>query len=284
MGIPAYSESGLAARDLFYGSVASLHFFVEDERLENLYEVIFKRVSPVFKNFKIFPLSGKKGVLAHVKAGYDEVEGVRRIYLLDRDYDDIAGLIEEHPGLFYLDHYCIENVVLDEDALLNICVQERPRVRKEDSRRAISYRETLSSWIDQLDALHRAFALVQKHGLGISNTDIAPEAFTVRGDPSVLSQTKIDAYVEQVCRLLLDNGVIDSAEEYGELSRKVFGSARKDFRRINGKFVARLHYHRLKRDRLLGNINQDSFVFRCAQHSTLHGMRQVVRRIRIFLQ
>ncbi|MFE0500499.1 DUF4435 domain-containing protein [Lysobacter soli] len=284
MSIPQYSEDALSARDVFFNAVASVHLFVEDERLENLYEVILSRAFPRLKSFKVFPLAGKQNVLRHATAAHSKPAHVTRVYFLDRNFDDLCGKIVVREDIFYLDHYCIESVVFDEQALLAVCVDERPRVRKADLRRRLDYAGTLSSWLPSLDRLHRAFALSQLHNLGLQNVDSPIEMFTAGNDRSVIAEAKVDAYVASVSRALVTAGVISSEEDYPELSRLVFGTKRVDLRRVSGKILGRLHYHRLKRDDLCGNLQQDSLLIRCARASRFTRLRGFSKRVRAYMR
>lgn len=284
MSLPEYSDGALSARDLFFGSFVSVHFFVEDEQLENLYEVVLKKIFPRLSNFEVFPLAGKQNVLRHARAGHTKPQHLMRVYVLDRDFDDLLGALEIRDGVFYLDHYCIENVVYDESSLLKVCVEERPRVRRTDLKRRLDFKSALDSWLPLLDRLHRAFALVQVHNLGIPNTDAPPEEFTVDGDASILCQTKISRYIDRVREALALSGVVSSEKEFDELSRKIFGSKRIDCKRINGKFLARLYYHRLRRKDLVGNIRQDTFLMRCGNASSCVGLRPFAKRVRAYMR
>lgn len=279
-GIPRYSGQALADVDVLYQGLVDVHFFVEDEEMHNFYESLFARLFPWLKSFAVFPLSGKGSVVAHAQAhGLARAGRSLKIYLLDKDFDDILGKMVVQDNIFYLDDYSIESSVLDEASLLSICVEEQPRKRKAETRAILSYQRNLDGWLPLLDRLHRGFALVQKHGLPIRNVDQAPEAFCAGEDKSTLSEALVDSYIEDVAARLVIDGVIADESEFGELSRKVFGSRRVVFKHISGKFLSRLHYHRLKRLRLISNLKQDSMLMRCCATSDLCRLKNVKAKI-----
>jgi len=277
--IPEYSEDGLGARDIFFAGVARVHIFVEDENLENLYSMLFTRLFPALENYQIFPMAGKSNVVRHARDAEADITGAVRIYVLDKDFDDLMGRLLDLSGVFYLDDFNIETSIIDDVSLLRICVEERPRVKRADLEGRLRSGEAWRDWMPYLDRLHRAFALVQKHDLGIQNTDLAPERFTVDGDPSSFDETRVRAYIDDVSRRLIEKGVLDSPDDYSELSRKVFGNARVHLRHVNGKFLFRLFFHRMKRRQLVSNLTQDSMVMRCVGASELRRLRSFKRRI-----
>lgn len=282
MGAPTYSEGGLQVRDIFFARVARTHIFVEDENLENVYVTLVERLFPRLRDFEVFPLSGKSNVLAHSEL--EAAVGVTRIYVLDKDFDDILQRMVDKETVFYLDHYSIETAVIDEASLLRICVEERPRVRRAELRSRLDLDQAASDWFPVLDRLHRAFALVQKHALPLQSTDLAPEYFSSNGDPSSISASKVNSYIEDVSARLIDSGVIASFEEYLKLSRRVFSTTRLCMKHINGKFLARLYFHRMKRRRLVTNLTQDSLLMRCVGSSDLKGFVSFKRRVASYLR
>lgn len=282
--IPAYSLDALQARDIFFEGIARVHFFVEDEHLENLYECLLERIFPRLDSFAVFALAGKDNVLRHARSNDANEHKALRIYILDKDFDDVLGKIFVRDDVFYLDDYNIEMSLLDEVSLLRICVEERPRVRRAVLRERFGFDTAMQQWLPMLDKLHRAFALVQKYDLGIANSNLPPERFTKPGDVSSLDGDVIDRYVSDVANALVLRDVIVDRDDYDGLSNRIFIDRRYRIRHINGKFVARLCYHRMKRRQLLSNVTQDSIVMRCAGGSELKRLRGFKLRVGRFLK
>lgn len=283
MGIPAYSEGALQARDILFASVAKVHFFVEDQAQESLYTEVIERLFPRLESFQVFPLAGKQNVLSHAQSAPEVGLNAVRVYILDKDFDDVLQTMVVQEGLFYLDDYNIEQSIIDDHSLTRICIEERPRLRRADIRERLAIDAAKSAWLPLLDKLHRAFALVQKHGLGIANTDLPPERFCKDGDPSSLDPRLIETYVDEVATALVERGVLDSKCGYAEVSRRIFSTGKLQLKHINGKFLARLYFHRMKRRRLVSNLTQDSMLMRCAGSSEMKRLRALRARIGRFL-
>lgn len=283
MGIPAYSEGALQARDILFANVAKVHFFVEDQDQESLYAELIERMFPRLTSFQVFPLAGKRNVLSHAQSEPEAGLSAVRVYILDKDFDDILERQVALDGVFYLDDYNLEQSVVDDYSLIRICVEERPRLRRAEIRERLAIDDARTAWLPLLDKLHRAFALVQKYDLGIANTDLPPERFCKVGDPSSLDARLVESYVDQVVHALVERGVIDSETAYAEASRRVFGSARLQLKHINGKFLSRLYFHRMKRRRLVSNLTQDSMLMRCAGASELKRLRGLKARVGRFI-
>jgi hypothetical protein len=281
--VPEYSDAGLSARDIFHGGASDILVYVEDEDQENLYKIVLQRCLPKFKAAKILPLRGKENVLKHSREDHAHLKGKKRLYLLDLDFDDLLGVLEAKTEVFYWNDYCIELSFLEESSLIKLAVEESPREGQFEIAKKVSYSSVMKNWLHILDRLHRAFYLVQRYDLGLPNCDLAPEKFSSEKGPFHVDKRKVEDYVAQVIARLVERRVIASAKDYEELSRKAFLTGRKDWRRINGKFVMKLWYHQLRHKGVIGNIRMDSFAIRLASHSSLKRLRSTTRSIATYL-
>src|SRR4051812_24509150 len=104
--LPIKTEAFLRGMDVLYFGFNDIEFYVEDEDQENLYLAIFKRLFPGVKLEKIFPLGGKKNVRDEARL---HVGNKKKVFVVDKDFDDLLGRKLSLPNLFYLDRYSIEN-------------------------------------------------------------------------------------------------------------------------------------------------------------------------------
>ncbi len=277
--LPRWSGQALSNRDIFFRNGFNVHFFVEDEDKESLYEVIFSRLFPRLKNFKIFPLNGKSSVLAHARSANDDQ--IKRVYVLDKDFDDLHEKMVNLPNLFYLDDYCIESALYDESSIINFAVDEAPSVRKATIQTKVSYSENLAAWLPELDQLHRLFFLSQKYGVPMKNCGLSVYVFCEDGNHWKLSPAKIRAYSDELYHSLKDMNVVDTRRAFDELVRKAFGGARLQRKHISGRFVIGLFVAHLRQKKLLtGNVRLDSLNIRLARTSglsRLHGLKSRIR-------
>lgn len=282
-GIPVYSDSGLAARDIFSFGFEEIFFYVEDEEQENLYENIFNRCFPKINKFKVFPLKGKSNVLDHAVSFQPQLGAVARIYVLDKDFDDLLETKVIASNIFYLDYYCLENLFIDEYSLVQLAIEERPRRNARELKEAIQFFPTMHGWIPVLDKLHRAFYLAQKFELPLKNCDLPPEFFGEKGNPGNIDQLKIDNYISNVKEALIDKNLIDSDADYEELSRKSFGSGRKFVKHINGKFLMKLWYHRMRACDAASNMRIESMTIRLSKMSDLKRLKSFRRKVNAYI-
>ena len=279
--IPTYGEDALMSRDVFFMGQDSVHFFVEDADQENLYELLLRRCFPELDRLEVFPQGGKKAVLAHASAGYERVQGIKRIYILDKDFDDLLGRIRLADGIFYLDQFSVENMLFNECGVLEVCVQEFHKSRKADLQRTLNFDHTVSVWFDHLDRLHRAFLLVQRFELGIPNTKTPVDNYVYRGERHVFDIDAVHAYVESVRLELILKGVLNESVDFENLMANAFPE--QSLKYVNGKYLFALIYFHIKSQGLARNIRGYSLVYRCAGACDLGAFESFTASVRAYL-
>jgi len=277
--MPSYSDPAKAARDIFHSGLASIFFYVEDDQQENLYEILLRKCLPRAPRFKVFPLGGKAQVLKKAKESVNDGFAGRRIFLVDKDFDDLLNQKLSIPGLYYLDFYCIESTLIEEEALIEFAVDERPKLSRQQISDKLSFERTNNEWLAELDTLHRAFLLAQAHALDLKTTDLPPEFFSVSGKPSQLCRLRIQTFVESVKRELLSRGAINSDRQFNKLMASAFRGPGIKYQHINGKFLLSIWFHRLKQLGLASNTRIESLSIRLARYGKLSRLRRLTRRI-----
>lgn len=281
--VPSYSDTGLSARDIFFTSGYKIHFFVEDITKENLYETIFCRIFKKIGEFKILPLGGKSAVLAHAASATDIV-GIRRVYVLDKDFDDLHQITVDDPRIFYLDDYCIEGTLLDETSLVQFAMDESPAFKKSEIVSRLSFDDTLGSWLPKLDRLHRAFFLVQKHSIGIKNCDCSVFEFCNDMQPWLIDDVKVSIYIKGVEAALVEARALSSAKDYSEAERAAFMTGRVLRKHINGKYLQDLFIAFLRHKSLVrGSIRTESVTIRLARSSRLTRLSNFRRKVSCYI-
>lgn len=260
--IPSYGSEALSNRDIFFVGVSGVHFFVEDEGQENLYIRLMSRCFPGVDSIEVFPQGGKPAVIAHAEAGHRGFSGIRRVYVLDKDFDDLLDEMKSIDGVFYWHQYSIENLLFDEAALVEVCVQEAPREKRCELAAKLGFDAALKEWAPHLDRLHRAYYLVQRFSLGIKNTKCSVDDYVHRGRRSVFDPTKIDQYIEIVRVALKKIGAVATDSDFEEMMLAAYPKG--EVAHFNGKYLFDLAYHRMKSLGLVKNISSDSLLYRCA--------------------
>ena len=279
MGAPIYSEAGLSARDIFFRVGFSVHLFVEDEGKENFYEELFSRLLKKVGGLKILPLGGKKAVLQHAESTL-KINDIVRLYLLDKDFDDLLGVAVSDERILYTDEYCIESALIEENSIVQFAVEESPSIRRMVVKKKINFTSELKCWLHALDRLHRALYLAKRHDLPMENCGLSVHRFTMKHDHSCLDIEKIVFYEAEVARRLFDVGVIGHPDEYAQLARLAFGSARVSRKYISGKHLQDLFVALLRRRNLLrSSVRTESVSIRLARTSKLTRLSILRRKI-----
>lgn len=268
---------GLSALDAFYLNYNDVNFFVEDVDQENLYFEIFRKLFPDVSYDKVFGLGGKQEVLAHAQNPENE-SLKKRVYVLDKDFDDLLGTKVEIPNVHYLDAFCIENHLIEVDALVEIAVESRPRVSKDEIRAMLALEDVLAEMEMQLRTLFAFFLLVQLEDLGLPNCKSKPERFCDPKKLWIVLNESIAAYHDAVNQALDDKELkeVTNAEEDERLGQ-FFEHPPHSI--INGKFWLNMIFHYIKWMYPQGSMTFDSFVYRLAKNCVLESMLPLRERI-----
>lgn len=282
--LPSRSLAGKAALDIFYSDFNEVNFYVEDDDQENLYEEILRKTLPQVKFKKIFPLGGKVPVLKHAANKDNEFLDKKCIYIVDKDFDDFLGKVEQDKRLFYLERYCIENYFLEEQAIVNVLIETYPKKKAFDIQNQLNLPTFFTEISSVLTPLFTYFLYVQKLELGIKNCDCKPEEYSMSSKNWCVDTIKIAQYWDQVqleaahqhkTQLLMESindfkGYVDGTTNYNKL--------------ISGKFLIALLFHYVKDNYKMGSITLDSFVFRVAKNCFLDDFQPIADRIKEYIE
>lgn len=277
---PQWSVGGLAAADVFYKGFNQYYFYVEDVCQENLYFEILKKVFEDVDITKIFPLGGKQNVLAHAKDMSNKHIN-NRVYLLDKDFDDLHGTKEEIDEVFYLNHFCIENYLMEPNALLEVVVESHPQINRNDIQSNLSLDTVIPSIAEELRPLFALFFLVQAEDLGIRNCSGKPETYCKPTCRWEISACSLKNYLNKVCVACDVKNIELPDTPLGSDPRLASFFASNDSERVSGKFWLAMMFHYLKSKYSLGTITFDSFVYRVAKNSKFTSLGDLAREVRL---
>lgn len=277
--LPTRSADGLAALDVFYSEFNEINFYVEDADQENLYEVILRRLFPGVKVDRIFPLGGKDAVLRHASSSANENLPAFRAYILDKDFDDLLEKKVTHPNVFYLDRFCIENYLLDENAFVEIVIESLPRKHRQDVETTLNLRLVIEATFASLRALFVCFACVQRFELGLQNCGCAPEMYCRKKRLWECNPTALAKYINQVVaagiKAAINPPIVDPITD----TRMLDALEMEDHKLVSGKHVAAMLFHYIKSKFTIGTITFDSFLFRLAKNGSLDSLHDLVPNI-----
>lgn len=278
--LPTRSPEALAVLDIFYDEFNDVHFFVEDEDQENLYEVILRRMFPELKIARVFPLGGKQAVLDHALSLIEENRKPRSIYLVDKDFDDLLGMKAQKPGLFYLDRYCIENYFADPDAILEVVIEAAPKLKRREIAADLDLPKKLTELIESLRPLFQMFYCVQRFELHLKNCSLPAERFCSAKHRWHVDPAALADYRAKVA--LAASSTQHAAALADPLSHpEIAALSQLDAHQVvSGKHLCTLVFHYLKSKCNLGSITFESFLFRICKNSSLSGLNGLALEIR----
>ncbi|WP_395047130.1 DUF4435 domain-containing protein [Flavobacterium sp.] len=191
IGLPTKSSSFFAGQDVLYGQFNDINFYVEDEDQESFYETILKKLFPDIKIEKIFPLGGKDPV---IKAAKLTTTDKKKVYIVDKDFDDILKTKEAIPNLFYLKQYSIENYLTEETAIQKLIIEEKPKLKAPDVAATFSLTDFQKETRNLFSEIICSYLVIQKHCLGIPNVSYEPARFCNLNNPSSIKTADFNTY------------------------------------------------------------------------------------------
>lgn len=208
-------ERGLAARkakSVFFEERNSIDIYVEDTAIgyKKIYKCILNRLlGEDYLINDVFPLGGRGAVLT--SWGSDENKRKRpRLYIIDGDIDLLHGVRECKAGLYTLPYYCIENIFVCEDAIVNLMVDEDPEKEKDELSALFDFNGWNEKNADLLFELFITYALIQKFTPSIQNVNYQISKL-VSGNKGELDSVKVNERIgmlETSLRLVITDEVI----------------------------------------------------------------------------
>lgn len=282
-GLPTRSMEGANALDLFYVGFNEVNFYFEDQDQENLYEEIIKKLFPELNFFRVFPLHGKPSVITHAKQSKKNNDIKNPIYIVDKDFDDLLGTIINDDRIFYLDRYCIENYLLDEDALIKVLIETYPKEKKDELKKNIDLPSFYAESMGSLRPLFKLFYSVQKLGLGLKNCSLKPEEFTLKGKPWSIDPTKIEKYLELLKTTTQNKNLNPPLDDpLNDIRTKICDTIPSESL-VSGKFIAAIMFHYIKSKYSLGAISFESFIYRTAKNHDYSNLNLIAQKVRTHL-
>ncbi len=163
---PSYSADGGAARDIFLSDFFDLFFYFEDEGQEYIYEQFLIKIG--IKNKCAVICTGGKTKFKDISA---EPSDKKRIFICDKDYDDITGEASYYKGkqFVYLGRFCFENYLITEQAILGL-LREKLKKTTHEIAPKFEYEKYWSILRPQYEKLSRLYAISRSNRIGIKTT------------------------------------------------------------------------------------------------------------------
>lgn len=279
--VPKRSSTAKHNFGILFDQFNEINFYVEDEFKENFYLQIFRKLFPKIRLDRIIGLGGKTKVIA---AAESNQASKKDIYILDQDFDDILGLKENLPNIFYLNRYCIENYLIEQIAIRNIVKDEQTTAKAEQIDNVFHVNNFVSEISDLMMEVSPTFLMVRKFGLSIGFFDInTPRDIDFTSTPYSWKGNELFYYKDQL-RLEFEtkNSELDYDTEYNWC--KQYFANQHLIINTPGKYLLRLIKDKVKTD--LGVVkytSYESFNYRIGNHCNLTSLNFLKADVQRFI-
>ena len=211
--LPKRQGAGKRNLDLFLlGSKSSpICFYFEDEGCEELYTRFLRRLFPNYVKPLVVCTGGKTKKQALADANAHKLSPV--VFLQDKDFDDIIGALPTDSRVVTLHRYSFENYLLEKDALVELAVESKRRLRREDAIHALEINEYLTKLYDSYRPLAELFVTARR--LNLKNVKTTKQAIgeLVLPNTELVSEADILRYRNGVLKAALASQRIATAED-----------------------------------------------------------------------
>lgn len=194
--IPSKNDSYRLGEDVFFFQFNDVSFYVEDEEQENFFFCILTNLFPDIRIEKIFTLGGKDNVIEEASENQDDK---KKVFIVDKDFDDFLGEIVSYTNLFYLDRYSIENYLFEQDAIIGYIISEKPKLRRTDIANQFDIEDLLSNIFGVLKEIVYLHIVVQNKCPHLKNISLNHQRFvTFRNNSFELKIDQINNYKDAI--------------------------------------------------------------------------------------
>lgn len=201
--IPAHSEFAQDVLDIFLQDSIGIFFYFEDAHHESVYERLIHRLIPNIKEFRVICLGGKTKIKTKTKEA--EKPGITKIFIIDKDYDDLLGEVFLHPNVYYLHAFSIENYLAELEPLLKLAVELNPRglTLAHAKKTCHGYKTFESKLKERLEIIARHFIVARKHRVSIETTKMSVDnLLSDSNEDFIPSDEWIDSYKNKIIQSL----------------------------------------------------------------------------------
>lgn len=266
ISIPKKSDGYLFAESVFFEQFNKVEFFFEDQKKEELYFIIVKKLFPEIEFDRIFTLNGKRSVIEKAKKS---VGRKNRIFVVDKDFDDLLGILKiDLKNLFYLQKYSIENYFFEEEAFLSVLISYLPSVGRKDLN--FKYNKLINEIIKKLKLVACYFFIAHKNKLpNIKSASLPLEMFFCDLNCTEPDKVKIRKYKKSIINELKKQNKTGYTKELQESKLKLNYDSVSVFNNIPGKHCIQLAMKILKKKySKIGNLQFDRISYNLATYSS----------------
>ncbi|WP_121812809.1 DUF4435 domain-containing protein [Mucilaginibacter kameinonensis] len=277
--LPKRSKQGLQGQVILWAQFNDLTIYIEDEFQENLYFQILKKIFPTIRLEKIFPLGGKKPVLKKAKVS---LTNKKKVFIVDKDFDEILDNKEAIQNVFYLERYSIENYLFEQDAIVEIVKEENPQVKTKEIRDKFKITNFVADASHMLAELSAHFLLINKFELGLKFLNIDPNRdCDFKSTPKQIKSNTVNDFYEKVKIELAKKKPRLKYSTQIRLAKRHFKPS-KSLINIPGKYLVNLLKFMLRKLFTFVQCSSDSFIYRLFKNCNLNSLSSLKNSIELY--
>ncbi|BDA78591.1 hypothetical protein LPTSP3_g15210 [Leptospira kobayashii] len=281
--IPSKSDAFLKGIDVFYLQFNDVNFYIEDEDQENFYFEIFRKLFADIKFSKIFPLRGKYNVIYNAELNQNDKN---KVYIVDKDFDDLLSQKKTFKNLFYLDQYSIENYLILEHSFIEYIIEEKPKSKRSEILKNLNYAKSLDQALELFADITLLHLLVQTYCLKVKNASDPPEKYIKFGDKITLNQEQLENYKKEIQTALsiTNNSLLVDTEVKKIQSKFKLFDTYEILIHIPGKYLIKYFKWMIEKEFCIPSRNIDSFNFRLARSNNFENLTFLKDAISFYLE
>lgn len=262
--IPVKSNIYRLAEDIFYTQFNDISFYIEDVNQENFFHCVLSKLFDELSIDKIFPLGGKENVINESR---ENLGNRKKVYIVDKDFDDILDKVENYNNLFYLERYSIENYLLEEKSLIYYIIGEKPRLSIAHIVDRINYDDSMANIGGSLNEFILLHVVVQSKCPSLKNISLNYERFvTFNNGNFIINPTQLQWYKDEIQSKLyeIDMRLTLNAQLKIQKKKLKFNNFNEVIKHYPGKYLIKMIKQLIESTFGLTSRNYDSFCYRLA--------------------
>jgi hypothetical protein len=204
-----------SAKSVFFEEFNDIDIFIEDTAIgyEKIFKELFSRVfTGRYRISNVFPLGSRVTVVAECNSNLPNITRPT-LYIIDGDLHIINQNTENRVGLYTLPYYCIENLLIDEEAIHNLINEESATISREDLIEQLDYQGWINNNSEKLTDLFIEYGVAFSACPSIQTVafDISNLVSSNTGD---VDHTKIVVRKKSVTQAIIEKIGIDEYNRY----------------------------------------------------------------------
>lgn len=281
--IPSKNTNYRLAEDIFYIQFNEVSFYIEDEDQENFFYCILKKLFPEIRIDKIFPLNGKENVISESNAN---IGNPKKVFIVDKDFDDILNKINTNDNLFYLERYSIENHLLEKDAIVEYIIGEKPKLKRADINIQFDLDANIRNINNKLNELIHLHLLVQKKCSRLKNISLNHERFyDFNNGDFTLKSNQLNFYKVDIQNELNNiDGRLTIKSQLKKVKKLInINNNQLCIKHVPGKYLIKMIKQIIESLFGLVSRNVDSFCYRIAENCSFNSLIGLKSSIDIYI-